>query len=805
MCAKKSKVDTTYTGESIQILKGLSAVRKRPAMYIGSTGPMGLHQLVYEVVDNSVDEAMAGFCDQIDVAIHIDNSVTVRDNGRGIPVDEHATEKIPAATVVMTYLHAGGKFDNKSYKVAGGLHGVGVSVVNALSEWLEMEIRRDDAVWHQRFERGEPADKLSQTGKMKKNGRTGTVVTFRPDRDIFGDIEFSFETLSERLREVSFLNSGLKISIVDERQKGKQNEFQYKGGIASFVSHLSRNKRMLHPKPIYMSKEVDGVIVECAMQYNEGYQEAIFSFANNINTKDGGSHLAGFRSALTRTINNYGKSSGLFNKTNVLPSGDDVREGLTAVVSVKLPNPQFEGQTKTKLNNDIKGLVEAAINDGVGTYFEENPSVARKIVTKVMDSARAREAARKARDLTRRKGLLEMSSLPGKLADCQEREASAAELFLVEGDSAGGSAKQGRDRRFQAILPLRGKIINVEKARFDKVLAHEEIRTIITALGTGVGKDDFDIGKLRYHKVIIMTDADVDGSHIRTLLLTFFFRQMPELIGHGYVYIAQPPLFRVKRGKRVDYIENEVKLESYLMDIAADEVTVTIESTGEEARGATLRRKLEKLSEYRRLFDRAMMRGIHPRAIKLMLKGDVRYKTTFAEAEKARELGKLIESDAELRLVDTRIDEEHGLYELVAAEALNGKRPFVINYEFVSAAEYQALLKVYKETEEYDNPPYLVTDGKTTFRSETKADLLNHVFELAKKGMVIQRYKGLGEMNPEQLWETTMNPETRTLLQVNVEDAVAADEVFTILMGDEVESRRGFIVKNALYASNIDI
>jgi len=805
MCAKKKKAETEYTGQSIQILKGLSAVRKRPAMYIGSTGSMGLHQLVYEVVDNSVDEAMAGSCDEIGVVIHIDNSVTVRDNGRGIPVDMHATEKIPAATVVMTYLHAGGKFDNKSYKVSGGLHGVGVSVVNALSEWLDMEIRRDGAVWHQRFERGEPVVKLTKTGKMKKAGRAGTVITFKPDSDIFGEIEYSFETLSERLREMSFLNSGLKIKITDDRQEGKENEFQYKGGIASFVSHLSRNKRVLHKKPIYLSKEVDGVIVECAIQYNEGYQELVFSFANNINTKDGGSHLAGFRSALTRTINNYGKSSGLFNKAKALPSGDDVREGVMAVVSVKLPNPQFEGQTKTKLNNDIKGLVEAAINDGVGTYFEENPSVARRIVSKSLESARAREAARKARDLTRRKGLLEVSALPGKLADCQERDATAAEIFLVEGDSAGGSAKQGRDRRFQAILPLRGKIINVEKARFDKILAHEEIRTIITALGAGVGKDDFDASKLRYHKVIIMTDADVDGSHIRTLLLTFFFRQMPELIESGYIYIAQPPLFRVKRGKKVEYIENEVKLEGFLMDIAADEITVTIEGTGEEIRGAMLRRKLEKLSEYRRLFDRAMMRGVHPRAIKLLLKGDVRYKTTFADADKAKELSDMLGADSELRLIETRFDEEHGLHELVMTESLNGKRPFVINFEFVGAAEYQALLKVYKETEEFDNPPYLVTDGKTILRSESKADLLNHVFELAKKGMVIQRYKGLGEMNPGQLWETTMNPEIRTLLQVNIDDAVGADEIFTILMGDEVEPRRGFIVKNALYTSNIDI
>ena len=801
--AAEGKAKDGYTGESIQILKGLSGVRKRPAMYIGSTGPLGLHQLVYEVVDNSVDEAMAGFCDNIGVTIRIDNSVAVEDDGRGIPVDKHATEKIPAATVVMTYLHAGGKFDNKSYKVAGGLHGVGVSVVNALSEWLEMEIRRDGVVWQQRFERGEAVGKLVKIGKTKKNG---TTITFRPDGETFELIDFSFETLCERLREMSFLNSGLRISITDEREaEPKRREFHYKGGISSFVQHLSRNKNTLHTKPIYIIGESEGVQVEASLHYNEGYQEAIFSFANNINTKDGGAHLVGFRSALTRAVNAYGRNSGLFNKAKVLPSGDDAREGLTAVISVKLPNPQFEGQTKTKLNNDIKGLVEGVVYDGVGTFFAENPRVAKRIVGKVLESARAREAARKARDLTRRKGLLESSSLPGKLADCQEHDVYSSELFLVEGPSAGGSAKQGRDRRFQAILPLRGKIINVEKARFDKILGHEEIRVIITALGTGIGKDDFDIGKLRYGKVIIMTDADIDGSHIRTLLLTFFFRQMLDLVERGHVYIAQPPLFRVKHGKRIDYIENEAKLESFLLDIAAEKVDVTIESSGEKIRGATLRRKLEKLTEYRRLFDRALMRGIHPRALKLLLRNGIRYKHTFAEKERTDKLKKMLDGDAEFRVLEVRLDEEHGLHELLVTEAINGKRPFLVGYDFVATPEYQGLLRLYRETEEFDNAPYLVSDGKREARSESKAGLLNDVFELAKRGMTVQRYKGLGEMNPEQLWETTMNPESRTLLQVKIEDAVEADEIFTLLMGDEVEPRRDFIVANALFAANVDV
>lgn len=793
----------TYTGKSIQILKGLSAVRKRPAMYIGSTGPLGLHQLVYEVVDNSVDEAMAGYCDSIDVTIHLDDSVTVRDNGRGIPVDEHETEKIPAATVVMTYLHAGGKFDNNSYKVSGGLHGVGVSCVNALSESLVMEIHREGTVWEQRFERGEPVTELRQIGKTKK---TGTTVFFKPDSTIFETTNFSLDTLSARLRELSFLNSGITISIVDERlPEPEKRTFYYEGGIASFVDHLNKNKNPLHKKPILITGENEGVVVETAMQYNDSYQEAVFTFANNINTKEGGSHLAGFRASLTRAINTYGKNSGLYSKAKVLPSGEDCREGLTAVVSVKLPDPQFEGQTKTKLNNDIRGVVDGILYEGMTTFFEENPAIAKRVVSKIIDAARARDAARKARDLTRRKGLLEVSALPGKLADCQEKDPAMAELFLVEGDSAGGSAKQGRDRRFQAILPLKGKIINVEKARFDKVLSHDEIRTIITALGTGIGEDDFDISKLRYHKIIIMTDADVDGSHIRTLLLTFFYRQMFDLVEKGHVYIAQPPLYSVTRNRKQHYIESEANMEAYLMEIAQDELRVRVESDGTEYKGVTLRKKLEKLSEYRRLFDRAMMRGVHAKAIKVLLKNNIKFKNNFSDEAKFLELKQLIENDEDLKVVRTAFDEEHGLHEIIAAEALNGKTPFRIGYDFISTPDFQELSKVFKETEELDNPPYIIDDGKNEIRCENKAELLHEVLELSKKGMKIQRYKGLGEMNPDQLWETTLNPETRTLLQVNVDDQIKGDEIFTLLMGDQVEPRRDFIVSNALYAVNIDI
>ena len=802
MTTENTNNQNSYTGQDIQILKGLAAVRKRPAMYIGSTGPAGLHQLVYEVVDNSVDEAMAGVCDNIVVTIHMDNSITIQDNGRGIPVDIHKTEKIPAATVVMTVLHAGGKFDNKSYKVSGGLHGVGVSCVNALSETLRMEIHRDGAVYEQYFERGAVASELKQIGKTQKRG---TIITFKPDLEIFDDIVFSLDTLSTRLRELSFLNSGLKITLRDERSSEEDRVFLYEGGIKSFVAHLNKNKKVLHKEPVFIQGEAEGCICEVALQYNETYQENVFTFANNINTIDGGSHLAGFRASLTRAVNGYGKGSGLYNKVKVIPSGEDVREGMTAVVSVKIPDPQFEGQTKTKLNNDIRGLVDGIIYEGLNTYFEENPSVAKKIVSKIIEAARARAAARKARDLTRRKGLLEGLALPGKLADCQEKDPAMSELFLVEGDSAGGSAKQGRDRRFQAILPLKGKILNVEKARFDRVLGSDEIKTLITALGTGIGKDDFDIAKLRYNKIIIMTDADVDGAHIRTLLLTFFFRQMYDLIGRGHVYIAQPPLYSVRKGKKMEYISDEDKMETYLMDKASESVEIRIEKTGEIFKGVSLRKKLEKLSEYRRLFDRTLMHGIHPKALKVILKNNIKFKHTFSDEAEATNLGNLIDQDEDLRFIENRLDEEHGLYQVIASESLNGKRPFKISFALVSTPEYQELLRLYKETEEFDNPPYTVLGEKMQKVSKSKAALLVDIFEVVKRGLKIQRYKGLGEMNPEQLWETTINPETRTLLQVQIEDFVGSDEMFTLLMGDEVEPRRDFIIENALYAENVDI
>jgi DNA gyrase subunit B len=803
MTDKKPQNEAAYSGDNIQILKGLSAVRKRPAMYIGSTGALGLHQLVYEVVDNSVDEAMAGVCTEITVTIHVDNSVTVTDNGRGIPVDYNEAEKLPAATIVMTVLHAGGKFDNSSYKVSGGLHGVGVSCVNALSEDLRMEIHREGAVYEQSFKKGDPDSELVQIGTTKKRG---TTITFKPDTEIFEETVYNIDTLTTRLRELSFLNSGLRIILTDER--GDHNEvkdFHYDGGIVSFVEHMNRNKGVLNKKPIAITGENDDVLIETAIQYNDKFQEQVFTFANNINTKEGGSHLAGFRAALTRAINGYGRSSGLYAKAKVIPSGDDVREGLTAVVSVKLPDPQFEGQTKTKLNNDIRGNVDGVIYEGLTTFFEENPKVAKAIISKTLDASRAREAARKARDLTRRKGLLEMSSLPGKLADCQERDPAMAEIFLVEGDSAGGSAKQGRDRRFQAILPLKGKIINVEKARFDKVLNHDEIRTIITGLGTGIGSDDFDISKLRYHKIIIMTDADVDGSHIRTLLLTFFYRQMPELIERGFVYIAQPPLYRISKGKKSKYIDNEEMMESYMLDMAAEGITVTINANGSVVKGDRLRKKLAKLSEYRRMFDHVLMRGIHYEAVKIMLSGNIRYKANFQEKEKVEQFQNLLKQEEALEVVDCRIDEEHGLYEIYVREANKGKVPFVINHEFVMSPDFQKLLTVFKEIEEFDSPPYIISDGKVEEQCDSRSALLQQVFELTKKGLRVQRYKGLGEMNPDQLWDTTLNPEVRTLLQVQIEDAVSADEIFTLLMGDEVEPRRDFILSNALYTTNIDI
>jgi DNA gyrase subunit B len=787
-----------YDATSIKVLGGIEAVRKRPAMYIGSTGEMGLHHLVWEVVDNSVDEAMAGYCDEINVQVHDDNSVTVIDNGRGIPVDMHATEKKPAAEVVMTVLHAGGKFDSDTYKVSGGLHGVGVSVVNALSDWLDLEIWRDGEVWEQSYEKGIPTTKLKASGKTKK---TGTKITFHADPSIFTTINYSFDTLSQRLRELAFLNKGLKITLEDERSN-KKAEFRFTGGISEFIKHLNRGKQTLHDSPIYMEGKRGTVDMEIALQYNDSYAENIFAFANTINTVDGGTHLAGFRSALTRTINYYAGSFGMLKeqKDEISITGDDVREGLVAVVSVKLPQPQFEGQTKGKLNSDIKGLVESLVNEKLGEYFDKHSSIARKIIGKTIDAARAREAARKARELTRRKSALDSSGLPGKLADCQERDPARCELFIVEGESAGGSAKGGRDRRYQAILPLKGKILNVEKARYDKMLGHEEIRAIITALGTGIGKDDFDATKLRYHKIILMTDADVDGSHIRTLLLTFFFRHMRELIDKGHVYIAQPPLYRVKRGKMDRYIRDEREFSRELMKRATEEHVVK-GKTGKSLEGGDLTQFLLNIQEYDQVSSKLGRRLRDPKLVELLAESELEKKADFGDKKKLQELIKAIEK-AKLDL-DAKLayDEEHSLHELVLKNG-GEKR---INWALAATPEYKRLRTLRQAIAENDKPPFTITHNGDKATKESAQQLLNYVLEDAKKEFTITRFKGLGEMNPEQLWATTMNAETRTLLKVRLEDAVAAEEIFATLMGENVEERRKFIEENALEVVNLDI
>ena len=787
-----------YDATSIKVLGGLEAVRKRPAMYIGSTGELGLHHLVWEVVDNSVDEAMAGYCDEINVVVHEDNSVTVIDNGRGIPVDMHATEKKPAAEVVMTVLHAGGKFDSDTYKVSGGLHGVGVSVVNALSDWLDLEIWREGEVWEQSYERGIPTSKLKASGKTKK---TGTKIIFHADPSIFTTIDYSFDTLSQRLRELAFLNKGLKITLDDERSS-KKTEFRFTGGITEFVKHLNRGKGTLHDSPIYMEGQRGQVDIEIAVQYNDGYAENIFAFANTINTVDGGTHLAGFRSALTRTINYYANSFGMLKeqKDEVSINGDDVREGLVAVVSVKLPQPQFEGQTKGKLNSDIKGLVESLVNEKLGEYFDKHSSIARKIIGKCIDAARAREAARKARELTRRKSALDSSGLPGKLADCQERDPARCELFVVEGESAGGSAKGGRDRRYQAILPLKGKILNVEKARYDKMLGHEEIRAIITALGTGIGKDDFDASKLRYHKVILMTDADVDGSHIRTLLLTFFFRHMRELIEKEHVYIAQPPLYRVKRGKMDRYIRDEREFSRELMKRATEEHVVK-GKTGKSLEGGDLTQFLLNIQEYDQVAAKLSRRLRDPKLVGLLAESDLEKKVDFADKKKLQEFAKAIEK-AKLELeVKLEFDEEHSLHELLLKNG--GERR--VNWALAASPEYKRLRTLRQAIEENDKPPFIITHNGDKATKDSAQQLLNYVLEDAKKEFTITRFKGLGEMNPEQLWATTMNAETRTLLKVRLEDAVAAEDIFSTLMGENVEERRKFIEENALDVVNLDI
>lgn len=790
------------------MLEGRDAVRKRPAMYIGSTSDIGLHHLVYEVVDNSVDEALAGYCDTIEVTIHIDNSITVVDNGRGIPTDIHKQEGRSAAEVVMTVLHAGGKFDSNSYKVSGGLHGVGVSCVNFLSEYLKLEIWRDGKTHEMEFEAGIPVAPLKQTGTTTKRG---TKITFRPDSSIFETTVYNFDKLSERLREKAFLNKGIRIFIKDEREEGdKSHEFYYKGGIAEFVKHLNKNKSPLHDEPLYFELVNDDLSIEVSMQYNDSYDEKIFSFANNINTVDGGTHLSGFRGAITRTINNYAESSGMVKNAKVALTGDDVREGLVAVISVKIPQPQFEGQTKGKLNSPVKGPVESFLNEKLGEFFEQNPNVAKKIVGKAVDAARARDAARKAREIVR-KSALGSSTLPGKLADCQEKDPALSELYIVEGDSAGGSAKQGRDRKNQAVLPLKGKILNVEKARFDKMLGHGEIKALITALGTGIGKEDFDVTKLRYHKICLMTDADVDGSHIRTLLLTFFYRQMPELLENGYVYIAQPPLYKVKKGKKEEYIKDEKGMFRYLMRLATNDVHVTANERSVE--GRELSKALEQTTEYRNYATRLARRvGNDNRLVEVLLdafsgrdgvlaNSNIRLRKIFGEEELMAKIeGKLAAAGFNTELTS---DEEHGLWEIDISYP-NGFS-LKIDWNLASYVEFQKAVELKKGLEVDFPGPFVLGENGTSQSIATRDELLERVTGLAKKDLSIQRYKGLGEMNPEQLWETTMDPDKRTMLQVRVEDAIETDGIFTVLMGDSVEPRRKFIEDNALDVKNLDV
>jgi DNA gyrase subunit B len=843
-----------YTADSIKVLGGMEAVRKRPAMYIGSTGDLGLHHLVYEVVDNSVDEALAGFADKVDVTIHIDDSITVVDNGRGIPVDmmDIDGEKIPAAQVVMTTLHAGGKFDTSSYKVSGGLHGVGVSCVNALSYDLELEIWRDGFVWEQSYSRGEATSKLKKTGQTKKRG---TKVHFTPDKDIFTVTEYNFDTLAQRLRELAFLNKGLLITLTDERTtdpktgEAKKAEFKYTGGIAEFVRHLNRGKGVLHEKPIYMEAERDQVAIEIALQYNDGYSESVFSFANNINTVDGGSHLSGFRTALTRTINYIGQQMGLFKDVKENLTGDDVREGLVAVISVKLPQPQFEGQTKGKLNSDIAGTVQAFVNERLGGFLEQNPPIARKIINKAIEAARAREAARKARDLTRRKGALDGGGLPGKLADCSERQPERCELYLVEGESAGGTAKQGRDRRFQAILPLKGKILNVEKARYDKMLGHEEIRAMITALGTGIGKDDFDPAKLRYGKVILMTDADVDGSHIRTLLLTFFFRHMQELIKRGHVYIAQPPLYSIKKGKTLQYIKDDREFVRVMVRRAAEGLVVRYGEGAAKLEGKDLARFMTTLNEYLGLADKVDKRLRNERVATLLPKLGLSARGDFEGDKKTppRKIAQLekqlkgLARDEGFKSQQLRFEEEHNLWEAVFVDAQGAER--VINWELASTPEYRQMMSKFKQIQQHMEPPFVIehapkgsipagngeelsdmekaelektakkTPKSPVARRKTEEvvektsprALFDYVLNEGRKDYIVQRYKGLGEMTAEQLWATTMNPEVRTLLSVKLEDLAECETIFSTLMGEDVESRRKFIEENALDVKNLDI
>ena len=814
---KNPKARDRYDASSIKVLEGLQAVRKRPAMYIGSTGERGLHHLVFEVVDNSIDEAINGFCDRIDVTVHMDNSVTVEDNGRGIPVEKHPTEKKPTLEVVMTTLHAGGKFDNESYKVSGGLHGVGVSVVCALSESMEVEVLRNNQVYRQTYIRGQATSRVEAIGKTKKSG---SKVTFKPDAQIFEATVFHLDILAQRLRELAFLNAGTRITLIDEREGEKKAEFFYKGGIISFVEYLNRNKDVLHRKPIYFRGEREGIELEIALQYNNSYKDQFYSYANYINTTEGGTHESGFKSALTRTINSYAQANNLLKNMKTNLGGEDVREGLTAVISVKLRNPQFEGQTKTKLgNSDVKGLVETLVNENLGTFFEENPTVARKIVFKSTEAARARDAARKARDLTRRKSALEGGALPGKLADCQEQDPRYAELFIVEGDSAGGSAKQGRDRHHQAILPLRGKILNVEKSRIDKMLSNNEIQTIVTALGTSIGEDAFDISKLRYNHIIIMTDADVDGSHIRTLLLTFFFRQMPRLIEDGHLYIAQPPLFRIKRGKKERYIRDETELADFLLERGVENLKLETTNDKGSISGTRLISMVKRIIRYQQLLENlAKRKGVgggsrNAKLIDAFIRSTRLGKNLFNLEKMNKDLGKAVKflekAYPEIKVVGwdkPSRDEEHNCYQVRFAAKENGTSlELLLDFDFIKCPEFEELNKLSGIYDELGPLPYKLVGNGDEIKVESLPEVVDQVMSFGRKGQEIQRYKGLGEMNPEQLWETTMNPETRVMRKVKVEDAIAANLIFETLMGDQVDPRREFIQEHALQVTNLDV
>ncbi len=846
----------SYTGENIKILEGLEAVRLRPAMYIGSTGEMGLHHLVYEVVDNSVDEALAGHAKRVDVIIHVDNSITVTDDGRGIPVDTMTLpdgSKMPAVQVVLTKLHAGGKFDASNYKVSGGLHGVGVSCVNALSQEFNVEIWRDDHTWEMDFSCGLPISELRKVGTSKKRG---TKIHFLPDRSIFAVTEYNYDTLAQRLRELAFLNKGLEITLTDERTsdpktgESKRTEFRYAGGIAEFVKHLNRGKQVLHEKPIVMEASRDGVEIDIALQYNDSYSETVFSFANNINTVDGGTHLSGFRTSLTRTINAIGQQLGLFKDVKENLSGDDVREGLVAVISVKLPQPQFEGQTKGKLNSDIAGTVQAFVNERLGMFLEQNPPIAKRIINKAIEASRAREAARKARDLTRRKGAMEGGGLPGKLADCSERNPDRCELYLVEGESAGGTAKQGRDRRFQAILPLKGKILNVEKARYDKMLGHEEIRAMITALGTGIGKDDFDPAKLRYGKIILMTDADVDGSHIRTLLLTFFFRHMTELIKRDNVYIAQPPLYKIKKGRFEQYIKDDREFVKVMVKRASEGTIIRHGENAQKIEGADRVRFMSTLGEYLNLVEKVDKRIRNEQIVELLARAELTHRADFTSVNNGDLPEKIAAVQAELTKVADELqikvheavqDEEHHTWSLCFVDSQGASR--CVDWTLVSSPEFRQMMSKYSQIKEYLEPPFLiefVTKGSAAgeqpeeeepgaegaasaagatpakaarssriprepVEKRTARELFTYIVDQGKKEYQVQRYKGLGEMTSTQLWETTMDPERRTLLSVKLEDIAETETIFTTLMGEDVEARRKFIEDNALDVKNLDI